>query len=368
MPRRIGFTLSVLFVILIQGCSDSTPIKIGFISGTSGRVADLGIDSRNGATLATELRNASGGINGRQIELISKDDQQNPDVAIKHIQELINNGVVAIVGPSTSSIATAIEPIASQSKLLLLGVTPTTNELSGKDDYFFRTVSATRHVATKNAQHQLKLGADSFAIALDTRNLAYTQSWSDDFRTAVNQAGGTIKLVLPFASSDDTPFPDIARQLIDSGANGIVMVANSVDTALLAQNIRKLDTKVALAAAEWAGTERLIELGGKSVEGLSVAQYINRYSDNPDYQLFKKRYIDRFKREPGYAGAIAYNAAQVVFTSIAQQHPNESLKQTLLRIRTFNGLQEPIRFDDYGDSLGRSYMTRVVDGKLIVVD
>ena len=368
MPHRIGLTFSVWLVILIQGCSDSTPIKVGFISGTSGRVADLGVDSRNGATLATELRNASGGINGRQIELINKDDQQNSEVAISHTRELINSSVVAIIGPSTSSIATAIEPIASQSKTLLLGITPTTNELSGKDDYFFRTVSATRHVATKNARHQLERGVDSFAIALDTRNLAYTQSWAEDFRTAVNQAGGTIKLVLPFQSSADTPFPKIARQLLDSGAKGIVMVSNSVDTALLAQNIRKLDADVALAAAEWAGTERLIELGGKSVEGLSVAQYINRYSSNPNYQLFKKRYTQRFKQEPGYAGAIAYNAAQTVFTAIELQLENESLKQTLLRIKTFKGLQEPIIFDDYGDSLGRSYMTRVIDGKLIVVD
>lgn len=368
MSRRIGLTLSVLFVILVQGCSDSTPIKVGFISGTSGRVADLGVDSRNGATLATEQRNANGGINGRQIELLSKDDQQNSEIAISHTRDLIDSGVVAIVGPSTSSIATAIEPIASQSKTLLHGITTTTNELSGKDDYFFRTVPPTRHAATKNAQYQLELGIDSFAIAIDTRNLAYTQSWSEDFRTAVNQAGGTVKLVLPFQSSADTPFPDIARQLLGSGAKGIVMVSNSVDTALLAQNIRKIDTEVALAAAEWAGTERLVELGGKSVEGLSVAQYINRYSNNPDYQKFKEQYVQRFKQEPGYAGAIAYNVTQTVFTAIEQQQPNESLKQTLLRIKTFKGLQEPIKYDDYGDSLGRSYMTRVINGKLIVVD
>ncbi len=51
----------------------------------SGRVADLGVAGRNGAMLAIEQRNAAGGIHGRAVELVVKDDEQNPEVAKKAV-------------------------------------------------------------------------------------------------------------------------------------------------------------------------------------------------------------------------------------------------------------------------------------------
>ncbi len=56
---------------LLAACSDPQPVRIGFIGGTSGRAADLGIDSRNGVLLAVEQRNAAGGIGGRAVEGMS---------------------------------------------------------------------------------------------------------------------------------------------------------------------------------------------------------------------------------------------------------------------------------------------------------
>ena len=60
----------------VTACTPPEPVRIGFIGGLSGRVADLGIDGRNGAVLAVELRNKAGGIKGRKVELLVEDDQQ----------------------------------------------------------------------------------------------------------------------------------------------------------------------------------------------------------------------------------------------------------------------------------------------------
>ena len=89
--------------LLLTGCGEKEPIRLGFIAGTSGRVADLGISGKNGTQLAVDLANQKGGIDGRKIELLARDDEQNADVARQRYQELIDAKVRAVIGPMTSA-------------------------------------------------------------------------------------------------------------------------------------------------------------------------------------------------------------------------------------------------------------------------
>jgi len=106
---RLAFMM-VCGMLLVAGCSAKEPVKIGFIGGMSGRVADLGVAGRNGAVLAIEQKNAAGGINGRKLELLVRDDEQKPEVAGKVVAELLAQKVELIIGPMTSSMAFAILP------------------------------------------------------------------------------------------------------------------------------------------------------------------------------------------------------------------------------------------------------------------
>ena len=81
--------LLIFIFVFSLGCERSKPpIKIGLAGGLTGRHADLGINGRNGALYAVDEINRSGGINGRTVELISKDDKQDPDVARQVDREL----------------------------------------------------------------------------------------------------------------------------------------------------------------------------------------------------------------------------------------------------------------------------------------
>jgi len=85
-------------------------VRIGFLAGLSGRVADLGIGGRNGAILAVEMRNRQGGINGRPVELIAEDDQQDAELARHAASRLLASKVEVVIGPMTSTMALAIAP------------------------------------------------------------------------------------------------------------------------------------------------------------------------------------------------------------------------------------------------------------------
>jgi len=363
----IHFLCMVLVASLLPACGNKESLKIGFIAGTSGRVADLGVGGRNGVTLAVELRNAEGGINGRKIELIARDDQQDPERAREAAQDLIAQKVTAILGPMTSSMALQVVPIGNQNRVVMLSGTVTTNQLTGKDDYFFRVLAPTRKFASANAIYQLEHGNKRIAIAYDLRNLAYTESWLNDYKDAIESGGGKVVRKIGFESGNNVPFGEIAEKLLSVKPDCVVLIGNSVDAANLVQQVRKRNAKIAVATSEWAGTERFIQLAGRAAEGVVLGQYLDRYSTQPAFIEFRKRYLKRFSEEPGYPAMVCYNAANALFEAIAQQRDGEDLKQTLLRIKTFNGLQEPTVFDQYGDANSRPYLVSVKNGKFVVI-
>ena len=364
---RIGLGAILLgLMIVLGGCSKPEPIEIGFVGGTSGRVADLGIAGRNGALLAVELRNQTGGVVGRKVELIMRDDEQNPEVAERVTRELIDRGVAAIVGPMTSVIAVRMVPIANEAGMLLMSPTVATDDLSRQDDYFFRVSSSTREYATKMAIYQRQLRR--VAAAYDLGNHSYTVSWLHEFRDTLAKNGGAIIQALGFKSAGDTLFLPIARDLLATQPDGVLIVANSVDAALLCQQIRKLNAHVPIVVAEWGATEQLIELGGKAVEGVIMTQFFDRNSIVPRYRAFRQRYRDRFDQEPGFAGTAGFDAANVVMDALAQRRAGQSLKEVVQAVRRFEGVQHLVYFDEYGDTKRETFISVVRGGRFVRVE
>lgn len=365
--KHVGaLLLSLVISSLLVACNTREPIRLGFIGGLSGRVADLGIGGRDGALLAVELRNTLGGVDGRLLELIAEDDQQDPDIARQAVSRLIDNKVTAIIGPMTSAMAVATVPLANTAQLLMLSPTVTTTDLAGMDDYFLRVINSTTNYASKSANyHFTEQGSRRITVTYDLRNQAYTESWLNDYRKEFEAAGGALVAVVPFSSSDDSNFSALAQRLLQSRPDGVLILANSVDTAMLAQQVRKRDAVVHINACEWSATERLIELGGKAVEGIVIAQFIDRESQQASYMAFKKAYLARFKREPGFAGLLAFDATNVVLDGLAAQTSGQTLKQAILARREFAGAQSRISFDAYGDSVRDTYLATVRHGAFV---
>ena len=351
---------------MLVACTPPEPVRLGFLGGISGRVADLGIGGRNGAQLAVEMRNAAGGINGRPIELLVEDDQQTPDIAQQAVTRLIKMKVEAIVGPMTSAMAMATVPLVDRAQTLMVSPTATTPLLSGLDDHFFRVLAATTEYAQKSANyHFATQGSRRIAALIDLRNQSYTKTWLQDYRSAFEAAGGVINDTVSFRSGEDTHFSALAERLLHSQPDGVLIVANSVDTALLAQQIRKRDAKINMYTAEWAATERLLELGGKAVEGMVIAQFLDRASQQPSYLAFHKTYVERFQQQPGFAGLTGFDATNVVLDALAARTDGQTLKQAVLSRQKFAGAQSMLLFDASGDAKRESFMTTIRDGAFV---
>lgn len=360
-----GFALLAVLAA-ITGCAPKEPITIGFLGGITGRAADLGIGGRNGAQLAVEIRNQAGGVGGRSVRLIIEDDGQDSAVAKQAAARLISQGVSAIVGPMTSSMAMATVAQANDARVLMISPTVTTKVLSTLDDYFMRVVSSTGSYAKMSAAYHLdRLGIKRTVAVYDAGNLAYAESWLSDYRQAYEAGGGQLDQIISFRSSAATEFPTLVTEVLKSNPQGVLIIANSVDAALLAQHIRRRDVAVHISASEWASTEELLDLGGPTVEGITVAQFLDRDSTQPAYLAFRKAYIARFGAQPGFPGLTAFDAANVVLDALADRHEGQTVKQAILAKRVFAGAQSPIKFDANGDAERESYMTTIRDGRFV---
>ncbi|HEY1101652.1 MAG TPA: ABC transporter substrate-binding protein [Myxococcota bacterium] len=139
----------VVVVSVCSGCGPERPaalepVKIGTIGSTSGALATFGSALQDAIVLASENVNAAGGIfDGRPLELVIVDSTSDAAVAREKANELVEQGVVAIVGPETSGQSEQVLGIAENAKLPMVTCCATSTALSERagpnEGFFFRT-------------------------------------------------------------------------------------------------------------------------------------------------------------------------------------------------------------------------------------
>lgn len=360
-----GRVLLFASLFVLTACGPQEPIRLGFIGGLSGRVADLGEAGRNGAQIAIDEINLAGGIAGHKVELLVRDDEQSPEKAIAVTQELLALHVEAIIGPMTSAMAEAIAPISENEGVVLVSPTVTARKFFGRVDNLFLIMSSTRVDAGLSASfHYNQSGFRRVAAIYDMKNRAYTESWLEDFTAPFQELSGKV-MPVPFLSSPATNYAEIADKALESRPDAILLIAGAADAAKLAQKFRERDQQVAMFAAQWATTERLIEYGGKAVEGMYLHNYADRWSEAPRMQALRAVYRDRYQRDPGFAGVAGYDAASVILDAMSRRREKQSLREVLLANEPFPGAEGAIVFDRFGDSARVPHITVIRGGEFI---
>jgi len=348
-------------------------LRIGFLGGLTGRVSDLGIGGRNGAQLAVDDLNAAGGIDGRSIELISRDDEQTADVARARIKELFDSGVTLVVGPMTSSVAAAVLPLANERGVPLVSPLAGAPDFSGRKDVFFRVVSSSAVSAQQMADAMLKRGLRRLVTVADLRNAVFSQGWARAFAERFAAGGGTVLPALEFEAGPGLKFLDLAARVADAKVDAVAIAASASDSSVLVQQVRRLQPKLFVGLSVWAGTEELLQLGGRAIDGVLVGQFFDRFNATPRWLDFVARFSKRFGQPPGYPAMNGYDAMQMAAVALrgtdhvgtAGKAGSAGLIASLGQIRELDGLQRKLSFDEFGDCLALTYLTEVREGRYV---
>ena len=363
------FLVMMVLALLSGACSQKEPILIGFSAGLTGRNAALGVDGRDGALLAVETLNKKGGVKGRTLELVVRDDLSTDKGALAADLELKEAGVVAIVGHMTSETMMAAWSQMKDADILYLSPTVSTPQLQGIKDNFYRLIVVNSYPASQLALHAAdSMRLKSVVVFYDADNFAYTNTFVEGFSDQFQKAEGKIEAVYEFRSSDEPDFRPMLEEAKGCSPDGILIVASAVDTALIAQQANLVGLDAQLLTSNWAFTEDLLQNGGRVVEGILsiVSNDVNNQSQ--EYLDFASRFRERFNREPTFAAGYGYEAIEVLASALEKTDGKpHGLGEALLEIRNFSGVHGQIQFDEFGDVERTLYMIAVKNGEFETV-
>jgi branched-chain amino acid transport system substrate-binding protein len=268
----------------------------------------------------------------------------------------------------TSEMTMSVMDEINKSGVLMISPTVSTNQLTGIDDNFIRVMSPIRNMTTSIAAFAAdRLQLKTVGIIYDLSNLAYSEDSHKDFRSEFTKRGGTISTVQTYTSSAKVSFYDMAQSIVSASVDGVFITASALDTAMICQQFRKLGSDIALLSSGWAMTNDFIQHGGSAAEGVYFSHGLDKNSRRDAYISFNDRFFRRFGKDPDFAAMFGYEAANVIVTGLSENRPPESLKETILRIKHFKGLQEDFVIDSYGDAHRSMYLISVVNGEYKVI-
>lgn len=357
-----------LVMICCVACNRHEPIKIGYVGSITGKNSDLGVAARDAAVLAVESVNAAGGINGRKVILIDKDDAQNPETAVKVVNELISDRVVAIVGPLASSMTKAVLPAVNRAQVVMVSPTSSSQELSGLDDFFFRVMEPNTLFAKHQAETCRKLDVKRVAAIYDLQNKAYTVEMFNVFKDEFTRLGGVVTKEVTFDSATKPSFLPLVRQLDLQSAGAVMVLANTIDSLNIAQQVRKENPGIMILSGACGIAQRdLLQQAGKSIDNIIFTLPVNSRSETGEYLKFRDRFRKRFNYDPTFAATLSYDAVQLLFTALRKNSDSSRLRETISGIESFAGVQGEVRLDRFGDPSRNLFVTRYRKGQEEVV-
>jgi branched-chain amino acid transport system substrate-binding protein len=198
----------------------SEPIKIGMLTDLTSNFAPWGVQVRDGMLLAAEEINAAGGVDGRMIEIVEADSQNDADASAEAVERLVEDGVVAIGGVISSGVAVPTAALAEELQVPLFMVKGGSDAvLTANSRFTFRTcLPAAPMDAGPVLQYAEEQGLTNVGAII--ADYAWGQSIKGALETTF--AGSDVTIQIETAPVPETDFTTYLRSLQDFGAEMIV--------------------------------------------------------------------------------------------------------------------------------------------------
>lgn len=327
MKFRIGSGAIAAFAlgaaVLAAGCagggSKQDEIVIGVYGSLTGGDATFGQSTKGGVEVAVkELAGKKGGrIGGLAVRVVNEDDQGKAEEAATVVQKLINQDqVIAVIGEVASSRSLAAAPICQAAGVPMISPSSTNPKVTQVGDYIFRMCFLDDFQGETMARFALEnLGLKKVAILKDVKS-DYSVGLAQYFSDAFTGGGGTILGKDQAYQAGDQDFSAALTAIKARRPDAIFIPGYYTEVGLIARKARELGITVPLLGGDGWESEKLLEIGGESLNG---AYYSNHWAlDKPDSVLqgFLGAYRAQFGSDPDAIGGLAYDAANVLFACL----------------------------------------------------
>ena len=331
----------------LVGADAKGPIVIGHVASMTGPEATFGVSSDRGFRLLFDNINGKGGIKGRQIKLVTLDDQGKPEEAATAATRLIaSDHVTALLGEVASTRSLFMAPKAQMAKVPMMSPSSTNEKVTAVGDYIFRACFIDPfqgYVMAKFARESLKLS--KVAILKDVRN-DYSVGLARVFEENFTKLGGKIVAIESF-NQGDVDFKAQLTNIKAAGPEAIYEPGYYTDTGLIARQAHDAGLAVPLLGGDGWDSDKLYEIGGTALEGSYFSNHYSVDDPSPRIQEFVARYKAKFNLVPDGIAAQAYDAAGILADAMgrAADLTGPAIRDALAATKNFAGVTGDISMD-----------------------
>jgi branched-chain amino acid transport system substrate-binding protein len=349
----LSLTTSVLALAGCQYFSDvPSTIKIGVAQPLTGGMANLGQDMLNGVKLAVdELNKQDFKIKGKsvKIEIVAVDDKSNPEEGKKVAQQLVDAGIVAVIGHFNSGVSIPAAPIyaekgipqlsiSSNPKLTQLGL-PTTFRILANDNMQAKAMGS--YAASS-------IAGEKFAVVDD--GTLYGKGLADG---AAKELQGKKNIALRQSFDDKTKdFAALAEKLKADQIQAVVTALSDFQVIALIEALKKVDynKSVTILGSDLIKTNDMLK-SAQDVASLVCTSPVLEASEFATGAPFLKAYQDAYKTNPAYGGHYAYDATHALAAAIrrAESANPKKIAETLRKIDAYAPVTGSFKWDDKGE-------------------
>lgn len=369
--------------LLVAFAASAQDIKVGLVAALTGPSAQSGEAITRGLTIAIDELNAKGGIMGRKVVLVRRDDESSPPKGLAAARELISNEkVAALFGGIDSPVSLAIIPVVNKEKIPFMGVWAAATNITkngANPNYVFRVSAQDDLVDVK----LIKYAMTSYGVkkpGLVLINNPWGESNEKGLKAAAAAAGIGIAGIEKIEPNDVDMTAQLTR-LRNSGADALILVANAAPGAQMMKARERMGWKVPVVSHWGISGGRFDELVGATA---SDAHFVQTYSFFGNLNDTGKRVLTTMQSKYGVKGpadvlapvgtANAYDAMNLLARAIekAKSTDGEAIRKAMYEIDSYAGLiktyKKPFGPNDH-EGLGPDdyIMVKFEGGKIVPV-
>ena len=338
-------------------------VKIGFIHTTPRPKS-----SRYGAQLAVAQLNNEGGVHGMPIQLIVRDDKDDTERSVALAEELIKEGVSAIVGPDFSTYARPVGEVAQRHGIPMVTTYPTHPTVTDAGDFIFMAAFIDDLQAEVMAAFAIQeIGARSAAI-LTLKDLAYAEGLSQIFADNFTAHGGEVVAHQYYYTSEDVDFSEQLTAIAASAPDVIFFPGFLPTVPHVVQQAREMGiTAIFLGGDGWDDPELI---SGPSIEGSffssGFAALAGPGALSEDSHQFIAAYTAMFGIAPDWPASLGYDAVRLVVQAMrrADDLSSEAIRDQIAATKDYSGASLIAGYDENRHAIRSIIINRISDGEI----
>ena len=386
MHKKIALTaLTFLASIALAACSKSPDvtanatgttigdtIKVGVNLELTGTVAAYGNAENNGVKLAVQEINKAGGVDGKKIELITKDNKsENAEASTAATNLAIQSQVNAMIGPATSGAVAAASLNAQKTGVPLLTPSGTQDDLTldtvdGVKKYVFRTTFQDSFQGQVLAQYAYSnLNAKKVVLYYDNSS-DYAKGIAEEFKKKYQ---GDIVTTATFASGDKD-FQSALTKIKNLDYDAIVMPGYYTETGIITKQARDMGISVPILGPDGFNDDSFADLAGKA--NANSVYYVSGYSTKTALSGkandFIKAYKAKYGSEPNMFAALSYDSVYMIAKAAEGAKTSIDIANNLAELKDFDGVTGKMTIDKKHNPIKTALMVIMKDGAEVSAD